>query len=104
MAGGSTEDELLRQQREHKQRTAAGQRHRLLTHTRSHPSHQRGCHHQSSTQRTANRKQKADCFAWGLSYCDPELLAWPARWARVRACLEAADADVVCLQEVGAPE
>ncbi|GBF93208.1 hypothetical protein Rsub_05940 [Raphidocelis subcapitata] len=44
----------------------------------------------------------ADRFAWGMTYCPPEFLAWPHRWGLVARALAAAGADVVCLQEVDA--
>lgn len=48
----------------------------------------------------ASASLQADCHAWGLSYCAPELLAWDYRWPRIAATLKSADADIVCLQEV----
>ena len=45
-------------------------------------------------------QRQADCNAWGLDHSAPELLAWHYRWPRIAAALKAADADVVCLQDV----
>ncbi|KAI8464931.1 MAG: hypothetical protein J3K34DRAFT_489601 [Monoraphidium minutum] len=44
----------------------------------------------------------ADCYAWNLTYCAPLHLVWQYRWPAVAAALEAAAADIVCLQEVDA--
>lgn len=45
---------------------------------------------------------QADCFAWGLTYCPPEQLAWEYRWPLIQEVLAASAADVICLQEVDA--
>lgn len=49
-----------------------------------------------------HHQRQADCFAWGLSYCAAEHLDWSHRWPLITQVLEAAGADVICLQEVDA--